>query len=114
MTNPISPKVRLVLAIPTILGLENQNFHEYLYWEFPAYGGQQGLRLGKWKAIKKNIFKGNKSIELYDLNVDAKEIFDLSNQNLDILKKIDSIFKIEHSTSSIDRFKLGYIDNNKN
>ena len=99
---------------PIILGLENQSFHEYLYWEFPAYGGQQGLRLGKWKAIKKNIFKGNKSIELYDLNVDAKEIFDLSNQNLDILKKIDSIFKIEHSTSSIDRFKLGYIDNNKN
>ena len=50
------------------------------------------------KAIK-NIFKGNKSIELYDLNVDAKEIFDVSNQNLDILKN-RLHFKIEHSTSS--------------
>ena len=49
---------------------------------------------------------------MYDLNVDAKEVFDVSNQNIDILNKIDSIFKIEHSTSSIDRFKLGYIDNN--
>ena len=24
----------------------------YLYWEFPAYGGQQAIRQGKWKAIR--------------------------------------------------------------
>ena len=99
---------------PIILGLDKQNFHEYLYWEFPAYGGQQGVRLGKWKAIKKNIFKGNTSIELYNLNNDPKEIYDISNKNLKILNKVDSIFEIEHSISNIERFKLGYIDDNKN
>tara|TARA_B100000579_G_scaffold117122_1_gene93970 strand:+ start:6257 stop:7783 length:1527 start_codon:yes stop_codon:yes gene_type:complete len=109
-----SEKIDGITMKPIILGLKNQNFHDYLYWEFPAYGGQQGIRFGKWKAIKKNIFKGNRNIELYDLNNDPKEIYDLSNQNLNILKKVDSLFKIEHSTSSIERFKLGYIDNDKN
>ena len=33
---------------PTILGYGNQNSHDYLYCEFPAYGGQQALRIGIW------------------------------------------------------------------
>ena len=26
--------------------------------EFPAYGGQQALRMGQWKAVRQQIFKG--------------------------------------------------------
>ena len=95
---------------PTILAHGKQNSHDYLYWEFPAYGGQQALRMGKWKAIRKNIFKGNKHIELYNLDNDIRETNDVSNLNYKLIKKIDSIFKEEHSESSIERFKLGYID----
>ena len=97
---------------PTILENGKQNVHDYLYWEFPGYGGQQALRMGKWKAIKKNIFKDNQHIELYDLENDLEEINDISSLNIDLIKKIDSIFNKEHVKSNIDRFKLGYIDNN--
>ncbi len=94
----------------TILNEGNQNHHEYLYWEFPAYNGQQAIRLGKWKAIRNNIFKGNKSIELYDLEKDLKETNDLSDSNPTIIKKVEEIFLKEHVKSEIDRFRLGYID----
>ena len=97
---------------PTILGNGKQNVHNYLYWEFPGYGGQQALRMGKWKAIKQNIFKDNRHIELYDLENDLKEMNDISGLNVDLIKKIDSIFSKEHLESNIDRFKLGYIDDN--
>ena len=95
---------------PTILNEGNQNHHEYLYWEFPAYNGQQAIRLGKWKAIRNNIFKGNKSIELYDLEKDLKETNDLADSNPTIIKKVEEIFLREHVKSEIDRFRLGYID----
>lgn len=26
--------------------------HDYLYWEYPASGGLQAIRMGKWKGIK--------------------------------------------------------------
>jgi len=40
---------------------------DYYYWEFPSHKGQQAVRMGKWKAIRRNIFNGNMEIELYDL-----------------------------------------------
>ncbi|MEO0573353.1 MAG: arylsulfatase, partial [Bacteroidota bacterium] len=57
--------------MPILLGKE-QTKHEFLYWEFPSYKGQQAVRMGKWKAVRKNIFEGNMNVELYDLSVDIK------------------------------------------
>mgnify|MGYP000545445033 CR=1 FL=1 len=51
--------------LPTLLG-NKQKEHEYLFWDYPEYGGQQAVRMGKWKGIRNNIFKGNKKIELYN------------------------------------------------
>ena len=96
--------------INSILGINKPLEREYIYWEFPAYSGQQALRLGKWKAILNNIFNGNKEIELYDLSNDSKEINDVSNDYPEIVKKVKKIFNVEHSKSEIERFQLGYID----
>ena len=41
---------------PTLKG-EAQPKHEFLYWEFPAYQGQQAVRMGDWKALRRDIFK---------------------------------------------------------
>ncbi len=60
--------------LPTLLGNKKQQEHEFLYWEFPAYGGQQAVRFGNWKGIRKNIFKGNLKVELYDLDNDIREL----------------------------------------
>jgi arylsulfatase len=77
--------------LPTLLGKENQEEHEYLYWEFPESGGQQAVRMGKWKGIRKNI---------------KQDSLRVSAQNPEIVQKIESIFKKEHTPAEIERFKM--------
>lgn len=91
--------------LPVLLG-EEQITHKHLYWEFPSYGGQQAVRIGKWKGLRTDIKKGNTEIELYDLEKDIKEEHNLAKQHPEIVKKIDEIMKKEHTQSSIERFKM--------
>jgi len=92
--------------LPSLLGKENQTEHEYLYWEFPESGGQQAVRLGKWKGIRKNIKQDSLRVQLYNLEEDIQELTDVSAQNPEIVQKIESIFKEEHIPAEIERFKM--------
>ena len=85
---------------------------EYIYWEFPSYGGQQAARMGDFKALRKDIKKGNDKIELYNLSEDIREQTDISSENPEIIKKFNDIFDREHIKSDIKRFQMGYIDDN--
>lgn len=89
----------------TLLG-ETQEKHDFLYWEFPSYQGQQAVRMGKWKAIRKNIFKGNLEIELYNLDIDIKEQHNIAKQFPDIVKQLELIMKQEHVPAENERFKF--------
>jgi len=91
--------------LPTLLS-EDQKNRDFLYWELSEYGGQQAVRMGPWKAIRKNIKKGNMKIELYNLDEDIKEENNVAAKHMDIVNKIEEIMKNEHTTSSIDKFKL--------
>ena len=91
---------------PTLLGNFQKVTHEYLYWEFPAYKGQQAVRMGKWKGIRKNIFEGNMSIELYDISIDKQEQNDVAMVYPKIVEKISQIMIQSHSPSPIMRFKF--------
>jgi arylsulfatase A-like enzyme len=95
--------------LPVLSGKE-QKTHEYLYWEFAGYGGQQAVRMGKWKAVRKDIRKGNMEIELYNLDDDIKEENNVAAANPDIVKKMEEIMKNEHIMSTIKRFRLEAID----
>ncbi|MCK5775074.1 MAG: sulfatase-like hydrolase/transferase, partial [Bacteroidales bacterium] len=95
--------------LPTLEGGE-QKQKDYYYWEFAGYNGQQSVRIGKWKGIRKNIKKGNLYIELYNLDEDIKEEHDLADKHPDIIKKIADIMLKEHHTASVARFKLPAID----
>ena len=90
---------------PVLLG-ENQKKHEFLYWEFPSYQGQQAVRMGRWKGIRKDIFKGNMTIELYDLENDIREEHDVAGQYPEIVKKIETIMKQEHQPPENKTFKI--------
>ncbi|VAX27072.1 Arylsulfatase [hydrothermal vent metagenome] len=90
---------------PTLLNKKQQN-HDYLYWEFPSYKGQQAVRMDKWKGIRKNIFEGNMDIELYDLEKDIKEENNVADQNPDVVQKINEIMKQAHTPSVIKRFQF--------
>ena len=94
------------LSFLSVLKGEKQEQHEYLYWEFAGYSGQQAVRMGKWKAVRKNIRKGNMEIELYNLDKDIREEKNVAKQNPDIIKQIEEIMKKEHATSTVERFKL--------
>ena len=85
---------------------QKQKQHDFLYWEFPSYNGQQAVRLGNWKGIRKNIFDGNLEIELYNLEIDLKEQVDVSSQYPKIVKKIKTIMQQEHEPASNNKFKF--------
>ncbi len=92
--------------LPTLLGKKNQKLHKFLYWEFPSYQGQQAVRIGDWKGIRKNIFKGNMKIELYNLKNDPSEEHDVAAKHPDIVNKIEDIMKREHTPARLERFKI--------
>ncbi|MCK5821703.1 MAG: arylsulfatase [Bacteroidales bacterium] len=91
--------------MPSLLGQE-QAAHDYLFWEFPSYGGQQAVRMNKWKGIRKNILKGNMEIELYDLDKDIREENNIADQNPEIVEKIRQIMESEHQQAELERFRM--------
>ena len=94
------------ISFKNILLDKEQQKHDYLYWEFPSYQGQQAVRMGKWKAIRKNIFKGNLTLELYNLDTDIKELNDVAKQFPKIIAKIEKIMTQEHTPAENARFKF--------
>ena len=91
--------------VPNLLG-EPQEPHEFLYWEFPAYEGQQAVRMGDWKALRKGIFKGNMDLELYNLKTDPREQFDVSAAYPEVVAKIEAIMDSEREPAVLERFKI--------
>jgi len=91
--------------LPELLG-EEQNKHDYLYWEFPARSGQQAVRMGKWKAVRMGVQKGNMEIKLYDLENDKHEQNNLAAQHPGIVEEVKIIMEEEHSLPAVTRFRM--------
>jgi arylsulfatase A-like enzyme len=91
--------------LPALLG-KAQTEHEFLYWEFPSYSGQQAVRMGDWKGLRHNIFKGNMDIQLYDLSKDTRESHDVAAGHPEIVKKMAEIMTREHVPATIERFQI--------
>ena len=91
--------------LPTLLG-KKQPEHEFLYWEFPEYNGQQAVRMGKWKGIRKNMNNGSLKIALFDLEKDRQEESDLAEQYPEIVAQIEKIMLEQHRSPALDRFKM--------
>ena len=89
-----------------MLGTKPAEKLDHYYWEFPSYKGQQAVRMGKWKAIRRDIFKGNMEIELYDLENDIQEQNNVAAQHPEVVRKIEEILKAEHVEPTIERFKF--------
>jgi arylsulfatase len=84
--------------LPELKGLKQEK-HKYLYWEFPEYGGQQAVIIGKWKALRKNMHKGNTTWELYNLETDLAETSDVAGSNPAIVAEVENIVLKEHVKS---------------
>ena len=90
-----------VSLLPALMGTNDQQQREFLLWEFSGYGGQQALRLGRWKGVRRNIAKGNNDIELYDLESDPGESKDVSEQHPQLVNRIDGLLKNERTNSEL-------------
>ena len=95
-----------VSFLNTLLGLEQKEKHKYLYWEIPEYGGQQAIRMDNFKAIRKNIFRDNVNIQLFDLANDIQETKNVADQYPEIIKQVEKIMKKEHKPSELSRFQF--------
>ena len=98
--------------LPTLKG-KTQEKHKYLYWEFPSYGGQQAIRINKWKGIKKGLIKGQSKLKLYNLSLDSKELNDVASEHPDIVTKMENMMKEAHNTPTMDIFKIPVLENDK-
>lgn len=100
------PETDGISFLPTLLGKDQQS-HDFLYWEFPSYGGQQAVRLGEWKGIRRDILKnGNTDIELYNLAGDIQEQNNVADEFPDIVKQMKEIMQREHVPAEIERFRM--------
>ncbi|UCG29079.1 MAG: arylsulfatase [Bacteroidales bacterium] len=85
--------------LPTLSGQENQEQHDYLYMEFPSYGGQQMVRMGEWKGVRQYIFRDSMNVELYHLTDDIGEERDVSAEYPDIVKRMEEFMKTARTPS---------------
>tara|TARA_S200000501_G_C20864988_1_gene761490 strand:- start:1134 stop:2654 length:1521 start_codon:yes stop_codon:yes gene_type:complete len=106
---PMPNKTDGISYLPSLIG-KKQIVHEYLYWEFPAYGGQQAIRINQWKGIKKNLLKGPSKLDLYNLKNDPKELNNIANKNPEIINRMERLLKQAHTKASIEKFNMPYLD----
>jgi arylsulfatase A-like enzyme len=79
--------------LPTLLDKPSrQTRHDYLYWEFHEQGKKQAVRTGNWKAVRLNVAKDpDGPIELYDLESDLGEAYDVADAHPDIVARMAAI-----------------------
>lgn len=83
-----------------------QQEHESLYWEYPDGEGQKAVRMGKWKGLLRQVRKGNTHVELFNLETDPREQYDLSAQYPEVVKQIEAIMAREHVESENPKFRF--------
>ena len=100
---------------PTLLG-KKQEPRPFLYRESSGSGGQQCVRVGDWKALRRNLNPNPNAkdqqpyaIELYNLANDRAETSDVAAQNPEIVARLRSILEKQHTKSAL--FPLRAMDN---
>lgn len=96
--------------LPTLKG-ENQVKHEYLYWEIANKGGQQAIRYNNWKGLKKNLQAGKQKLQLFNLENDIEELNDVSNENQNIVDKLEKLLVQARTKPAIKTFEIKGLDN---
>jgi arylsulfatase len=84
---------------PTLRSEGQQQEHEALYFEFPSYGGQQAVRAGRWKLVRRQLLKGDPTLALYDMQADESEALDVASSHPSVVERLMGIADREHIPS---------------
>ncbi len=99
-------KIDGISFLPTLLGNEGQQRHDFLYWEFHEKGGRKAIRRGNWKLVQYDVFKSETTTtELYDLSKDVGEDNNLAEQNPRIVKELLQLMTGAHTPSKVFTFQ---------
>ncbi|TDJ76381.1 MAG: N-acetylgalactosamine-6-sulfatase [Planctomycetota bacterium] len=94
--------------LPTLLGEDDQEERAYLYWEYPEVDGQQAVRMGRWKAVRRNLKQGQLAVALYDLDSDVAEEHDVAAEQPEVVARIEAIMRAARTPS--EHFPIPVLD----
>jgi arylsulfatase len=80
--------------------------HPFLVWDFYGYGGQQAVRFGRWKGIRRDLLGQIPPLELYDLEASERESDDVAKEHPEIVSRLLGILAAEHQPSKAFPFPL--------
>jgi arylsulfatase len=69
--------------------------HDYLVWSFYGYGGQQAVRLGRWKGLRRDLHGEIAPLELFDLEADEREQDDVADEHPEVVARMHAILAAE-------------------
>ncbi len=102
---PVPEDIDGISFLPLLKG-EEQEKHDYLYWEFHEQGGKQAVREGKWKLVKLDVFDPSKTrFELYDLETDLSEENNIADQHPDVVASLREIMEKAHEPNAVFPFE---------
>jgi len=89
-----------ISILPTLLGNNNQEKHEFLYWEIPDYDWskhyypetslQQAVRKGNWKLVRHFTYE---PWELYNIKDDPYEKNNIASSYPNMVKELENLIK---------------------
>lgn len=105
---PLQKEVDGISMLPTLMGEEGQEEHEYLYWEFHERGGRVAVRKGDWKAVRYEVLENpDGPLELYNLAEDIGEENNVAEQHPEIVAEMNDIINNARTPSEIFAFGSG-------
>lgn len=97
-----------VSMLPTLLGQPGQRQHDYMFWDFPGYGGQLAVRMGKWKAVRVDMIKDPAAkLQLFDLEADLGERHDVAAQHPDVAAQMAKLMVAARTEPVFEAFRFG-------
>ncbi|MEZ6068553.1 MAG: arylsulfatase [Planctomycetaceae bacterium] len=84
-----------ISLVPEITGHpDQQQEHQFLYWEFYERGGAQAVRRGNWKGVRQGLQKGD--VELFDLDSDLGEARNVAAEHPEIARELTELMTNSH------------------
>jgi arylsulfatase len=98
----VPPGLDGISLLPTLMGEpRKQRSRHHMFWEFAGYGGQQAVLTGDWKAVRREMHRGNPAIELYNLKDDPGEHHDVAAMHPEIVRQLAHIMASDRTPSTL-------------